>query len=101
MPRFAKRDMSVIAISVDAPHESLRLIDRLGLSFSVASDPALHIVKAFNVQNPGTRELALHAVYIVDKDRRIFYRKVALRRPTSEELIDAIDAHRGTYPQKI
>ena len=54
---------------------------------------------AFGVQNPTTNELALHAVYIVDNAGRIFYRKVALRRPTSNELIDAIDYHAGTYPQ--
>jgi hypothetical protein len=41
----------------------------------------------------------LHAVYVVDANGEIIYRKVARRRPTSNELIDAIDAHRGTYPE--
>ncbi len=57
------------------------------------------MVRAFAVQNPDTRELALHAVYLVDAEGRVFYRKVARRRPVSAELIDAIDAHRGIYPQ--
>lgn len=51
------------------------------------------------MQNPQTNELALHAVYIVDEQGRVIYRKVAGRRPVSAELIDAIDAYRGVYPR--
>lgn len=75
------------------------MIERMGLAYPLGSDPDQAVVEAFGVQNPDTNELALHAVYIVDTDRRIFYRKVALRRPTSNELIDAIDYHAGNYPQ--
>ncbi len=75
------------------------MLDRLGLTYPLASDPQQQMVKAYRVQNPDTQELALHAVYIVDEQRTILYRKVALRRPTSNELIDAIDAHQGRYPQ--
>jgi hypothetical protein len=89
----------IIAISIDKPDDSLAMIQRLGLTFDLGSDPDQDIVKAFGVQNPDTRELALHAVYIIDREGRIFYRKVAGRRPVSAELIDAIDAHQGTYPQ--
>lgn len=97
--RFERRGVRITAISVDAPADSLAMIERLGLSFDLASDPEQQAVKAFGVQNPDTRELALHAVYIVDGSGTIFYRKVGRRRPTSNELIDAIDAHRGDYPQ--
>ena len=97
--RFQRRDTAIIAISVDRPSDSMAMIQRLGLSFALASDPDQNIVKAYGVQNPDTKELALHAVYIVDEQGSIFYRKVALRRPVSAELIDAIDAHRGVYPQ--
>ena len=58
------------------------------------------VVKKFGVQNPDTQELALHAVYIVDQEGRVFYRKVGRRRPISEELLDAIDAHNGEYPRE-
>ncbi|MFV2089897.1 MAG: peroxiredoxin family protein [Pseudomonadales bacterium] len=97
--RFQRRNITIIAISVDNPDDSVAMIRRLGLSFDLASDPGQTIVKVFGVQNPDTQELALHAVYIVDEQGRIFYRKVARRRPVSAELIDAIDAHRGLYPQ--
>ncbi|MEM7019633.1 MAG: redoxin domain-containing protein [Pseudomonadota bacterium] len=97
--RFERRGATVIALSVDAPADSLAMIDRLGLSFALGSDPEQNVVKAFKVQNPDTEELALHAVYIVNKDGEVFYRKVARRRPVSEELIDAIDYYQGNYPQ--
>lgn len=87
-----------MGLSVDAPDHSLGLIKRLGLGFALGSDPEQTVVKAFAVQNPDTQELALHAVYIVDPAGKVFYRKVARRRPGSEELLDAIDAWQGTYP---
>ncbi len=99
LDRFNRRNSSIVAISVDSPADSLAMIKRLGLTFALASDPEQKVVKAFGVQNPDTRELALHAVYIVDPAGKIFYRKVARRRPVSAELIDAIDAQRGQYPK--
>ncbi len=97
--RFERRGVSVIALSVDEQAASLAMIERLGLSFDLGSDPQQAVVKAFGVQNPDTRELAIHAVYIVAADGEIFYRKVGRRRPVSAELIDAIDSFRGVYPK--
>lgn len=96
--RFSARGGSVIALSVDPPAHSTAMVRRLGLSFVIASDQNQAVQKAFRVQNPDTNELALHAVYIIDETRRIFYRKVAGRRPLSQELLDAIDFEFGRYP---
>jgi hypothetical protein len=74
-------------------------VKRLGLTFDVGSDANQAVVNAFGVQNPDTQELALHAVYILGQDGTIFYRKIGRRRPVSAELIDAIDAFKGNYPQ--
>ena len=97
--RFNKRKASIVGISVDPPTDSLAMIKRLGLGYDLASDPDQAVVKSFGVQNPETQELALHAVYILNSDGQIVYRKVARRRPVSAELVDAIDAALGTYPQ--
>ena len=97
--RFERRGVTVVALSVDPAPDSVAMARRLGLTFDLGSDPDQRVVKAFGVQNPDTRELALHAVYIVDRHARVFYRKVGRRRPVSAELIDAVDAHRGAYPQ--
>ena len=69
--RFARRDVTVIALSVDAPDDSLAMIERLGLTFTLGSDPDQNVVKAFRVQNPDTKELVLHAVYIVDPEGKV------------------------------
>ena len=97
--RFESRGVSVIALSVDEQAASRAMIKRLGLTFDLGSDPQQSVVKAFGVQNPDTRELAIHAVYIVAGNGEIFYRKVGRRRPVSAELIDAIDAYQGMYPR--
>jgi hypothetical protein len=99
LERFKRRNVTIVAVSVDSPSDSSAMRERLGIEFSLGSDPDRTVVKAFGVQNPETNELALHAVYIVDEAGAIIYRKVARRRPLSVELIDAIDAWLGTYPQ--
>ena len=96
--RFNARKVQVVALSVDEPEDSSAMIRRMNLAFPIASDQFQQVMRAYGVQNPDTQELALHAVYIVDEDRNIFYRKVARRRPLSQELLDAIDYHKGTYP---
>lgn len=97
--RFERRGVSVAALSVDEPAASLAMVERLGLTFELGSDPQQIVVRAFGVQNPDTRELAIHAVYLVGTDGKVFYRKVGRRRPVSKELIDAVDAFRGVYPR--
>lgn len=97
--RFERRGAHVLALSVDKPKDSTALVRRLGITYSLGSDSSQAVINAFRVQNPDTQELAIHAVYIVASDGRVFYRKVSRRRPVSNELIDAIDAHQGTYPQ--
>jgi len=99
LERFERRNVQIVALSVDETEASTNMIKRLGLGFAVGSDPEQAVVKAFGVQNPDTRELAIHAAYIVDDNGKIFYRKVSRRRPLSEELIDAIDSYRGDYPR--
>ena len=96
--RFVDRGVDVVAISVDQPNHSRIMIKRLGLGFPILSDADQSIQKAYGVQNPDTQELALHAVFVVNQDREVVYRKVAGRRPLSQELLDAIDHARGQYP---
>ena len=99
LERFNRRGVTILALSVDEPEASEAMVERMGLSFVLASDANQEVIRAFRVQNPDTRELAIHAVYIVDHDASVFYRKVGLRRPVSQELIDAVDAYRGDYPR--
>ena len=98
LARFQDRGVSVVALSVDPVKESRSPVRRLKLSLDIVSDQDYKIMQAYKVQNPNTEELALHAVFIVDQKRQIYYRKVAGRRPKSQELLDAIDYQAGRYP---
>jgi hypothetical protein len=98
MSRFNARDVNVVALSVDPVKESRSMVGRMKLSFALVSDQHQSIMKEYGVRNPDTQELALHAVFILDEDQKVFYRKVASRRPVSQELLDAIDYHYGRYP---
>lgn len=98
LERFDNRGVKVVALSVDPPAHSRSMIRRMGLAFPITSDEFQEVQKVYRVQNPETQELALHAVFIVGEDRRVFYRKIASRRPKSQELLDAIDYYQGHYP---
>lgn len=92
--------MSIVAISVDVPSDTLPWAQKKGLTMPLASDPQQEIILRFGISNPDAPELALHAVYIVDEDGKVFYRKVARRRPYSQEFLDAIDYRYGRWPRE-
>ncbi len=54
--------------------ESRALVQRLGIDFPIGSDTDQHIQRLFKVQNPDTQQLALHAVYIVNRVAEVIYR---------------------------
>ena len=86
---FDARGVTVVAISVDRSEDSLGMIERMGLSFAVASDPDLSVIGACALENQGVGEMAIHATYVVAQDGQVVYRKVARRRPMSGEILDA------------
>lgn len=55
------------------------------------------MIDGFGLVNEDRPELSLHAIYIIDPDGKIFYRKIARRRAYSNELLDALDYRAGTY----
>lgn len=90
----------MVAISVDGPSDTLPWAAKKGLTMPLASDPEMKLIKEFGLVNPDVPELALHAVYIVDEQGKVFYRKIARRRAYSPEFLDAIDYHYGRWPKK-
>jgi peroxiredoxin len=90
-----------VLISVDEPADSLPWADAKNFQFAMASDPQQAIIGRFGLVNPDQPELSLHAIYILDSDRKVFYRKIARRRAYSDELIDAIDYHSRGAPRAI
>ena len=63
-----------------------------GLTFPVASDPGLRAIRAYGVAHDG-REIAVPTVFVLDRDGRTLYRKVAesiTDRPDLEEVLAAL-----------
>ena len=88
---YDERGVTVVALSVDPPDVTVPWAAKKGLSFPLASDPELKIIRGWNLENKGVGDLAFHAVYLIDTDGTIFYRKVARRRAYSKEFLTAID----------
>ncbi|MCA9649320.1 MAG: redoxin domain-containing protein [Myxococcales bacterium] len=99
MAQFDERGVTVVALSVDEPENTLPWAEKKGLTMALASDPQQEIIGRFDLVNPDVPDLSLHAVYIVDEQGKVFYRKVARRRAYSAELLDAIDYHYGRWPR--
>lgn len=85
--------MTVVVVSVDTPEVSLPWVKKKGFTFPMVSDPELDVIRKWGLENTDVGNLALHAVFILDRDGEIFYRKVAKRRPYSPEFLAAIDYH--------
>ncbi len=100
MSDFDERGVTVLAISVDPPENTIPWVEKKGFTMPMGSDPKLEIIRDFKLENPDVPELSLHAVYIVDEDGKVFYRKVARRRAYSREFLDAIDYHYGRWPRE-
>lgn len=94
---FREREVTLVAISVDLPSDAAPMVARMGLEFPLLSDAEYRTIRSYGIENPEVGEMALHATFIVDSDRRVLYRKIARRRPFSVELLDAVDFRRGTF----
>ena len=93
MPEFDARGVTVVALSVD-PHEVAQpWVQKKGFTFPIACDPELEVIRAWGLENTDVGDLSLHAVYLLDPDGTIFYRKIARRRAYPPEFLDAIDHH--------
>jgi peroxiredoxin len=93
------REMSVVAISADPRDDSTNWIKEQQFTFPMAVDVELNFIKRVRLEHP-ERAVAIHAIYMIDQKGKIFYAKVGGRRPTPQELLDAIDYHKGNWPPK-
>ncbi|TPV92744.1 MAG: peroxiredoxin family protein [Myxococcales bacterium FL481] len=94
LPQIQSRGATLVAISVDEPHQSAAWARKRGLAFPLLSDPDLAVIDAFDVRNEQAGDLPLHAVFIVNREGNVTYRKIARRRVRPDELLAALDGER-------
>ena len=69
--------------------DSRKLTGRLGLRFPLLSDPGLRVIAAYGVAMAG-RPIAVPAVFVVDRDRKILHRHIGTSvtdRPSPEAIL--------------
>jgi peroxiredoxin len=91
---FAKRDVAVVAISVDSPETSKHLADALGLTFEILSNPARGEIRQFGVED-AENEIAWPSIFVVGRDFTIEWRWLAdtfKERIATADVLHAIDA---------
>ena len=94
--QFRFRDVEVVTVSADDRDASTQWLADQGFRFRMAVDVELRFIESIKLRHP-ERRAALHAIYLTDKNGKIFYAKVGGRRPAVQELLDAIDYQRGDW----
>jgi peroxiredoxin len=93
----------VVAISVDPPEVSRRLCQRLGLSFSILSDPRREVIRRYDLLHrhggPKKADIARPAEFLIDSSGTVQWvnltESIAVRA-TPEEVLKAFDEIHGT-----
>jgi len=69
---------SIVAISVDSPENTRRVVDRFGLDFPVLSDPDAKAITAYGVLHAqggmGGADIARPAAFLIDGDGVVRWR---------------------------
>lgn len=88
--RFQRERIALVMISVDSVEDSRALADRLGTRIPLLSDPDMTVIGAWGVAMEG-RDIAVPATFVVDRERRIRWRRVGetqIDRPAIAETLD-------------
>ena len=75
---FEKRNVQILAISIDAVEDSAELSRSLGLSYPLLSDPDAKTIRAYGLvhEDPGLglERISRPATLLLDEEGRIVYR---------------------------
>lgn len=87
----------MLAISVDPPERSRRLVERNGLDFVVLSDTQREVIRAYGLLHeaggPNGSDIAVPALALIDRNRRIVWRFISHRitdRLLPEDILAAV-----------
>ncbi len=83
-----------MAISADTVEESQELAAKIGVGYHLLSDADVAVASAYGVAMDGD-DIAIPAVFVIDRAGRIAWRKIGetmTDRPTLERVLDRLDA---------
>lgn len=95
-----RRGGKLLAISVDPPVDSRRVVEAANLPFPILSDADRTVIHAYGVVHPRGgphgEEIALPSMFLIDKTGRIVWERVArtvVDRPDPGEVLEAVRTH--------
>ena len=66
----------ILAISIDPPEDSLKVVNKLDLSFPILSDPGLKVIDQFGLRHEGGmmgKDIARPAVYLLNDQGKVVW----------------------------
>ncbi|ALL00526.1 Thiol peroxidase [Pyrodictium delaneyi] len=95
LEEFTKHNAIVLGISTDPPERNRRFAEKLGLRFTLLSDPDGEIARLYGVLKQGSKRVGAERVtFIIDQHGRIA-KVIAKVRPAEKHADLALEAVRG------
>ena len=93
-PEFQKRNVELVAISVDDRAYASQMADLVGAEYPVIADATQYVTKSYGVYNLLNDNVAAPATFIIRSDGDIAWKHIAediTDRPTSSDILAEID----------
>jgi len=94
MNELKKHDAAVLAIVVDPTAKNAEVVEHLGLSYPILSDPELQTIDAYDLRHDdGERSIARSATFVIDKEGVVRWRDLTdnfRMRPHPETVVAAV-----------
>lgn len=97
LEEFKKRNVRVLAISVDTPEQSKKLSQQRGYTFSILSDAQRQVIKRYDLLHAGggpTGDIARPAEFLLDAEGIVRWMNLTEDyriRPKPEDILATID----------
>ncbi len=95
--QLAQQGVRLIALSVDAPKDSKRVVEKNKLPFPILADEQREVLRSYGLVHakggPGGSDVAIPADILIDRDGKILWKHVSAKvtdRPYTEELLDVV-----------
>ena len=93
-PEFQKRNVELVAISVDDRTYAFQMADLVGAEYPVLADATRYVAETYGVYDLLNDKVAAPATFIIRPDGGIAWKHIAediTDRPTSSDILTEID----------
>ena len=98
---FKKLGAELLGVVVDPVAQNAEVVEQLGLSYRILSDPEMRVIDAYDLRHEGgggeTGNIARSATFVIDKNGVVRWRDLTdnyRSRPRAEDIVAAVDGLR-------